>query len=220
MPTWTPCPLRRPQQADNVFRPGVGTVGAPAAATSRYGLAWAWFTWSSATSTLIIRRPRRCAGTAGRKPPRLASHLEDGRLRSHRGHKACDSRMTAPAIQPESSGLPTGPALRQSGPKGERQMNLAISSGRGLLRPARLRRALLPAAVIGGVMLAAGCGSGPRHTAVDGGGQTPHERALAIAQSHAELGDLRSHGAERAGLQRSEYSAIRPQAAQAQCHFP
>ena len=69
-------------------------------------------------------------------------------------------------------------------------MNEPISRGRGLLRRASLRRTLLPAVVIGSVMLAAGCGSGPRHTAaVDGGGKTPYERALAIAQCMHQNGD-------------------------------
>ena len=62
-------------------------------------------------------------------------------------------------------------------------MNLAISRGRGHSRRARLRRALAPAVVIGGVVLAAGCHSGdPHHMPVDGGGKTPYERAEAIAQ--------------------------------------
>jgi hypothetical protein len=68
-------------------------------------------------------------------------------------------------------------------------MNEPTSRSRGLLRPASLRRTLLGAAVIGSVMLAAGCGSGPRHTEVDGGGKTPHERALAITQCMHQNGD-------------------------------
>jgi hypothetical protein len=64
-------------------------------------------------------------------------------------------------------------------------MKEAIPRGRGLSR----RRALLSAAVIGGFMLA-GCGSGPQqHVPVDGGGQTPYERALAIAQCMRQNGD-------------------------------
>jgi hypothetical protein len=100
-------------------------------------------------------------------------------------------------------------------------MNLAISSGRGLLRRARLRRALLPAVVIGGVMLAAVCGSGPRHTAVDGGGQTPYDRALAIAQCMRQNGDPSfpdpgSNGAFPASAHKNESSAY--QAAAKACN--
>jgi hypothetical protein len=63
-------------------------------------------------------------------------------------------------------------------------MNEPASRSRGSLRPVLLRRTLLSAAVIGSMMLAAGChsGPGPQHTAVDGGGKTPYERALAITQ--------------------------------------
>lgn len=70
-------------------------------------------------------------------------------------------------------------------------MNKPASRSRGPLRPASLRRTLLSAAVIGSVMLAAGChsGPGPQHTAVDGGGKTPYERALAITQCMRQNGD-------------------------------
>jgi hypothetical protein len=52
-------------------------------------------------------------------------------------------------------------------------MNEAASRSRGLLGPASLRRTLLGAAVIGSMMLAAGChtGPGPQHTEVGGGKQ-------------------------------------------------
>jgi hypothetical protein len=67
-------------------------------------------------------------------------------------------------------------------------MKEAIPRGRGVSRRVPLC-ALLPAAVIGGFMLA-GCGGGPRHTAaVDGGGRTPYERALAIARCMRHNGD-------------------------------
>jgi hypothetical protein len=70
-------------------------------------------------------------------------------------------------------------------------MNEPTFRSRGFPRPASLRRTLLPAAVIGSVMLAAGChsGPGPHHTAVDGGGRTPYERALAITQCMRQNGD-------------------------------
>jgi hypothetical protein len=70
-------------------------------------------------------------------------------------------------------------------------MNEPASRSRGLQRPAPLRRTLLGAAVIGSMMLAAGChtGPGPQHTEVDGGGKTPHERALAITQCMRHNGD-------------------------------
>ena len=70
-------------------------------------------------------------------------------------------------------------------------MKKAIPRGRGVARRVSLRRALLPAVVIGGVMLAAGCGiGGGRHyVPVDGGGRTPYERALAIAQCMRQNGD-------------------------------
>jgi hypothetical protein len=70
-------------------------------------------------------------------------------------------------------------------------MNEPTFRSRGPLRPASLRRTLLGAAVIGSMMLAAGChsGPGPQHTAVDGGGKTPYERALAIAQCMRHNGD-------------------------------
>jgi hypothetical protein len=70
-------------------------------------------------------------------------------------------------------------------------MNEPTSRSRGLLRPASLRRTLLGAAVIGSMTLAAGChaGPGPQHTGVDGGGKTPYERALAIAQCMRHNGD-------------------------------
>ena len=70
-------------------------------------------------------------------------------------------------------------------------MNEPASRSRGSLRPVLLRRTLLSAAVIGSMMLAAGChsGPGPQHTAVDGGGKTPYERALAIAQCMRHNGD-------------------------------
>jgi hypothetical protein len=67
-------------------------------------------------------------------------------------------------------------------------MKEAIPRGRGVSRRVPFC-ALLPAAVIGGFMLA-GCSGGPRHTAaVDGGGRTPYERALAIAQCMRHNGD-------------------------------
>jgi hypothetical protein len=70
-------------------------------------------------------------------------------------------------------------------------MNEPTSRSRGLLRPGSLRRTLLGAAVIGSMMLAAGChtGPGPQHTAVDGGGKTPYERALAMTQCMRQNGD-------------------------------
>jgi hypothetical protein len=54
-------------------------------------------------------------------------------------------------------------------------MNEPTFRSRGPLRPASLPRMLLGAAVIGSMMLAAGChsGPGPQHTAVDCGGKTP-----------------------------------------------
>jgi hypothetical protein len=67
-------------------------------------------------------------------------------------------------------------------------MKEAIPRGRGVSRRVSLR-ALLPVVVIGGFMLAA-CDSGPhQHVPVDGGGQTPYERALAIAQCMRHNGD-------------------------------
>jgi hypothetical protein len=69
-------------------------------------------------------------------------------------------------------------------------MNLAIFRGSGFLRRASYRHAFLLAVVIGGILLAAGCGNHPRHTAaVDGGGKTPYERALAITQCMRQNGD-------------------------------
>jgi len=68
-------------------------------------------------------------------------------------------------------------------------MNNAISRGRGRLRRAPLRPAVLLAAVTGGVMLAAGC-SGPAHSeAGNNGGKTPYQRALAITQCMRQHGD-------------------------------
>jgi hypothetical protein len=67
-------------------------------------------------------------------------------------------------------------------------MKQASPRGRGVSRRASLRRALLPTVVIGGFMLA-GCGGGRQHVPVDGGGQTPYERALAIAQCMRHNGD-------------------------------
>jgi hypothetical protein len=71
-------------------------------------------------------------------------------------------------------------------------MNEPASRSRGLQRPAPLQRTLLGAAVIGSMMLAAGChtGPGPQHTEVDGGGNTPYEQALAITQCMRPNGDL------------------------------
>jgi len=67
-------------------------------------------------------------------------------------------------------------------------MKQAIPRGRGVWHRVSLC-ALLPAAVMGGFMLA-GCGSGPhQHVPVDGGGRTPYERALAIAQCMRQNGD-------------------------------
>ncbi len=94
-------------------------------------------------------------------------------------------------------------------------MKEAIPRGRGFSRRVSLRHALLPAVVIGGVMLAAGCGigSGPRHTAaVDGGGQTPYERVLAIAQCMRHNGDRSfpdpgSNGAFPASADKNKSSA-------------
>jgi hypothetical protein len=70
-------------------------------------------------------------------------------------------------------------------------MKEAIPRGRAVTRRVSLRRALAPAVVIGGVLLAAGCGIGGsrQHVPVDGGGQTPYERALAIAQCMRQNGD-------------------------------
>jgi hypothetical protein len=70
-------------------------------------------------------------------------------------------------------------------------MNEPTFRSRGPLRPASPRRTLLGAVVIGSMMLAAGChtGPGPQHTEVDGGGKTPYERALAITQCMRHNGD-------------------------------
>ena len=66
-------------------------------------------------------------------------------------------------------------------------MKQARPRGRGVWRRVSLR-ALLPAVVIGGCMLA-GCAGGRQHVPVDGGGQTRYERALAIAQCMRQNGD-------------------------------
>jgi hypothetical protein len=70
-------------------------------------------------------------------------------------------------------------------------MNQPALPSRGLRHPAPLRRTLLGTAVIGIMMLAAGChtGPGPQHTEVDGGGKTPYQRALAITQCMRQNGD-------------------------------
>ena len=66
-------------------------------------------------------------------------------------------------------------------------MKQANPRGRGVWRRVPLC-ALLPAVVIGGFTLA-GCGGGRQHMPVDGGGRTPYERALAIAQCMRQNGD-------------------------------
>jgi len=92
-------------------------------------------------------------------------------------------------------------------------MNLASSHGRSHSRRTRLRRALAPTVAIGAVMLAAGCHSGaPQHTPVDGGGQTPYERAEAIAQCMRTNGipsypDPSSNGAFPASANTNQSSA-------------
>jgi hypothetical protein len=68
-------------------------------------------------------------------------------------------------------------------------MKEAIPRGRGVAHRVSLRCALLSAVVIGGLMLAGCGGGGPQHVPVDGGGQTPYERALAIAQCMRQNGD-------------------------------
>lgn len=70
-------------------------------------------------------------------------------------------------------------------------MNKPASRIRGFLRPASLQHTLLGTVMIGSVMLAAGChsGPGPQHTEVDGGGKTPYQRALAITQCMRHNGD-------------------------------
>jgi len=70
-------------------------------------------------------------------------------------------------------------------------MNEPASRRRGLLRPVSLRRTPLSAAVIGSMMLVAGChtGPGPQHIPVDGGGKTTYERSLAITQCMRQNGD-------------------------------
>ena len=69
-------------------------------------------------------------------------------------------------------------------------MNQAIPRDRGDSRRVSLGRALLSAVAIGGVLLAAGCASGPgHHAAANGGGETPYERALTIAQCMRQNGD-------------------------------
>jgi hypothetical protein len=74
-------------------------------------------------------------------------------------------------------------------------MNEAIPRDRGDSRRVSLGRALLSAVAIGGVLLAAGCVRGHQgqgdagHQAANGGGQTPYERALTIAQCMRQNGD-------------------------------
>jgi hypothetical protein len=91
-------------------------------------------------------------------------------------------------------------------------MKEAIPRGRGVSRRVSLRCALLSTVVIGGFMLA-GCGGGPQqHVPVDGGGQTPHERALAIAQCMRQNGDPSfpdpgSNGAFPASADKNKFSA-------------
>jgi hypothetical protein len=70
-------------------------------------------------------------------------------------------------------------------------MNEPASRSRGFLRPASLRRTFLGAAVIGSMLLAAGChtGPGPQHTEVNGGGKTAYERTLAITQCMRQNGN-------------------------------
>lgn len=90
-------------------------------------------------------------------------------------------------------------------------MKEAIPRGRGVARRVSLRCALLSAVVISGFMLA-GCGGGPQHVPVDGGGQTPYERALAIAQCMRQNGDRSfpdpgSKGAFPASAEKNQSSA-------------
>jgi hypothetical protein len=101
-------------------------------------------------------------------------------------------------------------------------MNEPASRSRGLLRPASLRRTFLGAVVIGSMMLAAGChtGPGPQHTEVDGGGKTPNERALAITQCLRQNGDPSfpdpgSNGAFPASAQENQSSPSYQAAAKA-----
>jgi hypothetical protein len=104
-------------------------------------------------------------------------------------------------------------------------MNEAISRGRGRLRSASLQRTLLPAVVIASVMLVAGCGrggpGGPGHQPVNGGGNTPYERALTIAQCMRQNGnpsfpDPASNGAFPVSAHKNE-SAPSYQAAAEAC---
>ena len=69
-------------------------------------------------------------------------------------------------------------------------MKEAIPRRRGVWRRVSRGRALLSAVVIGGFMLA-GCGhsSPQQHVPANGGGQTPYERALTIAQCMRQNGD-------------------------------
>ena len=99
-------------------------------------------------------------------------------------------------------------------------MKEAIPRGRGVPRRVSLR-AVLPAVVIGGLMLA-GCGGGRQHVPVDGGGQTRYERALAIAQCMRQNGDPSfpdpgSNGAFPASADKNKSSASF-QAAVKACH--
>jgi hypothetical protein len=101
-------------------------------------------------------------------------------------------------------------------------MNEPASRSRRLPRPASLRRTFLGAAVIGSMMLAAGChtGPGPQHTEADGGGKTPYERALAITQCMRQNGDAPfpdpgSNGAFPASAQKNRSSPSYQAAAKA-----
>ena len=71
-------------------------------------------------------------------------------------------------------------------------MKDAIPRGRGVSPRVSPARALLSALAIGGVLLLAGChvGGGSNHQqAANGGGKTPYERALTIAQCMRQNGD-------------------------------
>jgi hypothetical protein len=69
-------------------------------------------------------------------------------------------------------------------------MKEAIPRRRGVSRRVSRERTLLSAVVIGGFMLAGCSHSSPQqHAPANGGGRTPYERALTIAQCMRENGD-------------------------------
>jgi hypothetical protein len=74
-------------------------------------------------------------------------------------------------------------------------VNDTIPRGHSVPHRASFRRALLLTVVIGGVLLAAGCAGGhdgqggqAHRQAANGGGKTPYERALTIAQCMRQNG--------------------------------